>query len=197
MPISSNAPVGLSDIEDEFGGTPPTNLSEYYSAASGIPTSGPLNMGAFRGKSKPTTIAANTNYLQINASDYVSAGGTLTIPSSVWIWSDDTNVPALNVDVSNVTIVNNGKIIGRGGDGGNAGNNNGQAGGPAIKISASNVRITNNAGAYIAGGGGGGGASSVSSGAGLNGAGAAVLAVVAVVTGVTTIRILRAAQAAQ
>lgn len=171
MAISSNAPVSLTDIQNEFGGTSPISLSEYYSAVSGVPASGAINMGAFRGKSASTTISANTNYLQINASDYISTGGTLIIPSSVWIWSDSTSIPALNVDVANATIVNNGKIIGRGGDGANAGNNNGEAGGPAIKISASGVQINNNSGAYIAAGGGGGGSSSVSSGAGLNGGG--------------------------
>ena len=169
MPISSNAPVSLTDIQNEFGGTSPISLSEYYSAVSGVPASGAINMGAFRGKSSSTTIAANTNYLQINASSYISSGGTLNIPSSVWIWSDNTGVPALNVDVANATIINNGKIIGKGGDGGNeAGVTSGGAGGPAIRISASGVQIQNNSGAYIAGGGGGG---AYVNGAGANDAG--------------------------
>ena len=170
MPVPSGE-ASLSDIQTEFGGSSPISLSEYYSAVSGVPASGEISISDFQGKSASSTITANTNYLQINASSYISSGGTLTIPSSVWIWSDSTSVPALNVDVANAKIINNGKIIGKGGDGGNAGNNNGQAGGPAIKVSASGVQITNNSGAYIAGGGGGGGSSAVSSGAGLNGGG--------------------------
>lgn len=169
MAISSNAPVSLTDIQDEFGGTSPISLSEYYSAAVGVPASGTINMGAFRGASASTTITDNTNYLQINASSYISAGGTLTIPSSVWIWSDSTSTPALNIDVANATIINNGKIIGKGGNGGYGNNSAGQAGGPAIKISASGVQITNNSGAYIAGGGGGGAGGRCGGGGGAGG----------------------------
>ena len=155
MPVPSGE-ASLSDIQTEFGGSSPTSLSEYYSAVSGVPSSGEISISDFQGKSASSTITANTNYLQINASSYISSGGTLTIPSSVWIWSDSTSVPALNVDVANATIINNGKIIGKGGAGGT--NGAGAAGGPAIKISASGVQIQNNSGAYIAGGGGGGGA---------------------------------------
>ena len=58
------------------------------------------------------------------------------------------------VDTPNATVINNGKIIGRGGDGGD--NSAGaQAGGPAISVTASGVTIDNASGAYIAGGGGG------------------------------------------
>ena len=59
------------------------------------------------------------------------------------------------------TIINYGKVIGKGGNGGWAGGG-GQSGGPAIKINSgiSGVTITNHSGAYIAGGGGGGGGGS-------------------------------------
>jgi len=163
MPVPSGE-ASLEDIQTEFGGSSPVSLSEYYSAASGVPASGEISISDFQGKSASSTITANTNYLQINASSYISSGGTLTIPSSVWIWSDSTSVPALNVDVTNAKIINNGKIIGKGGNGGASGS--GQAGGPAIKISASGVQITNNSGAYIAGGGGGGGGPAGGGGAG-------------------------------
>lgn len=101
----------------------------------------------------------NRDYKEIKASDYIGEGGTLTINfvsdiGSDFIWSDDVNVPALLVDVKNATIVNNGRIIGKGGSGGGS---TGGDGGPAIKITASGVTIQNNSGAYIAGGGGGGG----------------------------------------
>lgn len=83
----------------------------------------------------------------------VNTGGTLEIPSNFWIWSDNPSQPALIIDVPNMTLTNNGYIIGRGGNGGGTGGD----GGTAIDVIADGVTILNNAGAYIAGGGGGGG----------------------------------------
>jgi hypothetical protein len=97
------------------------------------------------------TINSFTAFQEIKTSDYISDGGTLEIPADVWVWSDDSTVAALTVDTPNATIINNGKIIGKGGNGG-AG-----VGGPAISITATGVTIDNASGAYIAGGGGGGG----------------------------------------
>ena len=97
------------------------------------------------------TINSFTAFQEIKTSDYISDGGTLEIPADVWVWSDDTSVAALIIDTPNATIINNGKIIGKGGNGG-AG-----VGGPAISITATGVTIDNASGAYIAGGGGGGG----------------------------------------
>ena len=86
----------------------------------------------------------------------VNTGGTLEIPSNFWIWSDNPSQPALIIDVLNMTLTNNGYIIGRGGNGGSK-SSSGGAGGTAIDVIANGVTILNNAGAYIAGGGGGGG----------------------------------------
>lgn len=86
----------------------------------------------------------------------VNTGGTLEIPSNFWIWSDNPSQPALIIDVLNMTLTNNGYIIGRGGNGGSK-SSAGGAGGTAIDVIANGVTILNNAGAYIAGGGGGGG----------------------------------------
>jgi hypothetical protein len=107
------------------------------------------------------TINSFTAFQEIKTSDYISDGGTLEIPADVWIWSDDSTVAALIVDTDNATIVNNGNIIGKGGDGGGTGGSSGYgaAGGTAISVTASGVTIDNASGAYIAGGGGGGGAS--------------------------------------
>lgn len=41
----------FTDIQTEFGGTNPISLDEYYSAASGIPSSGQISMNQFYGKS--------------------------------------------------------------------------------------------------------------------------------------------------
>lgn len=90
----------------------------------------------------------------------ITPGSTVVIPAGFWVWSDDTSVPALTVDVDNITIVNNGNIIGKGG------NSGGFVGGAAILITSSGVRINNQSGAYIAGGGGGGQSTAGGGGAG-------------------------------
>ena len=166
-PVSPNK-ISLSDLQAEFGGQHPISISEYYSSATGVPTQGALDLTDFYGRTKPTTLTSGINVQQIYASSYISDGGILEIPANVWVWSDNTNVPALIVDVNNCIIINNGKIIGKGGQGGEYGSV-GYPGGPAIGITGSNVLIQNNAGAYIAGGGGGGGSQR---GAGGGGAGA-------------------------
>jgi hypothetical protein len=62
--------VGLSDIQTEFGGSPPTSLSEYYSGgplvpagaaspiAGPIPSSGEISIGDFRGAEQAEFIVA-------------------------------------------------------------------------------------------------------------------------------------------
>lgn len=119
-------------------------------------------------------INSQSNLQEITASDYIAKNGTIIIPTNFWVWSDDTSVAALIIDIP-CTIENYGNIIGRGGNG--ASNTaNGQAGGPAVKInsSVSGVTIINYAGAYIAGGGGGGGGGDTSdAGSGAGGGGGA------------------------
>ena len=103
-----------------------------------------------------STINGQTALKQIRTSSYISSGGTFQIPSNYWIWSDNVGVAALIIDTPNCTVVNNGKIIGRGGNG-RGHYQSLQNGGPAISVTAGGVTIRNMSGAYIAGGGGGGG----------------------------------------
>lgn len=46
--------ASLLDIQNEFGGAAPISLSEYYGAASGVPTSGAISINDFRGVSAAT-----------------------------------------------------------------------------------------------------------------------------------------------
>ena len=116
--------------------------------------------GAMNGISNATTSYTVTSDTQeLLASDVIDRFGTITINSGVYVWSDDTSKAGLTIDVPDITIINNGYIIGRGG-------NAGQDGGPALSIEVPGVTITNNSGAFIAGGGGGGGGSIGGGGAG-------------------------------
>lgn len=189
MPIP-NSNLRFSDLRNEFGGSNPVSLSQYYRGGSLVPigtatspidgvpisTAGAIRLGMFRGVSAVTninlTISANTaNYnLRVAAG---SPGGpanvTLTIDSNVVVYSNSASTPALDTGTgwavgSTLTIINNGYIIGGGGDIGlidnsGAGVNgdapNGQAGGTAFRAQYGPVLFTNNR--VVAGGGGQGG----------------------------------------
>lgn len=51
MAINSTGSVSTTQIQDEFGGSEPISLSEYYGIAPGLPISGAISLGDFRGKS--------------------------------------------------------------------------------------------------------------------------------------------------
>lgn len=123
------------------------------------------------------TISANTETYTFNpakVSGY-SAGkttATLIINNGIYLYSNSISTPALTVSGwstgDTVYIVNNGFIIGRGGDGGkynpaSKGSIAATSGGDAISL-ANNITLFNNG--FIAGGGGGGGASNLGNGGG-------------------------------
>lgn len=109
------------------------------------------------------TITAHTKELSItpaSVSGYV-AGNTnieITINSGIYVWSDNNTIAGLTfsgfVAGDEATVINNGYIIGRGGDGADWYLKPAKNGGPAIKTNIP-IKIINNG--YIAGGGGGGG----------------------------------------
>lgn len=164
MPMPSSGAISLNDANIELGIASGTTISLNQASVRtlfGI-GSGAISMGNGYGKSnrvtRSITIAADTaNYVLNTAkvSGY-SAGKTdvtLTINSGVFVFSNSTGSYALDVDTSwasgdTITIVNNGVIVGRGGNG------NGGAGGPGFR--AQRAVSINNAN-RIAGGGGAGG----------------------------------------
>jgi hypothetical protein len=169
MTLPASGQITLNQVNVELGnsGTAQIGMNDAaVRALFGIP-SGEIEMSDGYGKSSETvltsagTVNGQDQRQQITVSDFISSGGTLRVPSNIWVWSDSRSTAAMVIDIS-CTIVNEGKIIGRGGDGGGNpwwGSSAGQSGGPAIKINSgvTGVTITNSSGAYIAGGGGGGG----------------------------------------
>ncbi|GIL18537.1 MAG: hypothetical protein BroJett040_22880 [Oligoflexia bacterium] len=95
----------------------------------------------------------------------------VTVNAGVYVWSDSTAIAAFDTGSfpagSNLTLINNGYIMGRGGNGGNSPGGAGGAGGNALNILAPITCSTSTG--YILGGGGGGAASE--GGAGGGGAG--------------------------
>ena len=69
MPISSTGSISMSDIQNEYGGSNPISLSEYYRGGTyvpvhdntlGIPSSGTISMDDFRGTSATPPIQVVT-----------------------------------------------------------------------------------------------------------------------------------------
>lgn len=127
------------------------------------------------------TFSSNTADSTINVSalpGYKAGKTTLTITvdSGVYVYSTNTANAGLTITGAisgdTIALVNNGYIIGKGGNGGNANSSAGTApgfnGGPALSLGY-NIRLTNNS--YIAGGGGGGGGSEGGGGGGGAGGG--------------------------
>lgn len=51
MALPNSGPISLNDIQNEFGGTNPIGINEYYGVASGVPASGTISFDDFYGTS--------------------------------------------------------------------------------------------------------------------------------------------------
>lgn len=167
-------------VEVELGGTGSTQLGLTDSAPrtlAGV-ASGQISLYSFYGKSNTFSFTISANVSNANLRSLAVAAGwnedsavVATINSGIYVSSNSTGTPALTVNgtfPNGVSLINNGYIIGMGGNGGagmyapsstsgSATNpNRGTAGGNALTASVA-VSITNNG--TIGGGGGGGGGS--------------------------------------
>jgi hypothetical protein len=194
MAIQGSGQIKLTELATEFGGTAPYSLKAYYRSGgrvptnnTNVPTSGAIGLKNFYNAvnrvTAVQTYSTNTTQTTLNVSTlsgYVAGitDVTVYVSSNVYVYSTDTATPALTISGATagdvITLVNNGFIIGKGGDGASgvlaaSVQTNGGAAGPAMSLGY-NINITNNS--YIAGGGGGGAACGYpASGAGGGGAG--------------------------
>ena len=183
--LQSSGAISMSQINSVFDGRG-NNLNAYrgtswFTAAGGSGTfsSGTISFSDFYSKG-PTSPAfsftissnqtnANLRTLAVNAGWNQSSSVTATISGGVTVYSTSTGTPALTVNGSfpgGVTLVNNGTILGCGGNGGqggsylsNAGVSGGSSGGLALSVSVA-VSVNNGSGRIAGGGGGGGGGGS-------------------------------------
>ena len=85
MALPTSGTLTLLDIQNEFGGSNPIGLNEYYGAAAGIPTSGAISIDDFYGASSLWTPE------QISTRIWLDAADTSTIIKSgtnVSQWND-------------------------------------------------------------------------------------------------------------
>lgn len=186
MPLQSSGQISLNDLHLEAGGASGTECSMNDSdiraligKSSGVQMSFSEWYGASAAVNIALTISSNTNNYNIfsNRGGTYSAGKsniTLTVNSGVTVGSTSTGTYALDTGTGwasgdTITIVNNGLVIGKGGNGGTGGSGsvtssavfsssagtNGSNGGHAFRSQFATT-ITNN-GTFAGGGGGGGG----------------------------------------
>jgi hypothetical protein len=174
----NGGPITFSEIQEEFGGTGPISISEYYRNGVyvtdnniNIPDSGQITLSNFYGASKKLVVPISSNSTNVQAATLLSAAGwnsasffEIVINSGITVYSTATTSAGLTIDGSypyGFKVINNGVIMGKGGAGGNRSVLNGEDGGAALKTynsyTDSYMTVINNTSATIAGGGGGGG----------------------------------------
>ena len=186
MTLPASGAISLNQVNVELGlsGTTSINMNQAsVRTLFGVP-SGAISMSNGYGKSNraviSSTISANTANATVNLSSisgYVAGKSdiTVTINSGIYVYSTTTGGAGLTftngTTGDTLTVVNNGRIMGQGGQGGNYLSTTGVAGGPAISLSMNTTINNTNAAAYIGGGGGGAGSSRDSVATGGGGAG--------------------------
>ena len=167
MAIKASGALSMqSDIVDEFGGTAPHAVSEYYRGGSNVPdvagnntigTSGLIAFGNFY-NCLNEILQALSNSTNVDLSSIFGSDWTTSVPKRCTIAAGVTiggtgGTAAITVPSNmggTLSIVITGSVIGTGGSAGGAG-------GDAISNAASGVTLIIESGGLCAGGGGGGG----------------------------------------
>ena len=116
MPIPNNGPVSADDIQDEFGGSNPISLNEYYGAATGVPSSNQISFSNFRGKSAVVlnlsfvsrldaygferSALARLDFSQFGTVETFTEGSDIYSDTTDWITPGGSNLPQYDVYVS-------------------------------------------------------------------------------------------------
>ena len=164
MAVPSSGAIDIKDLQDEFGGSNPISISEYYRGGglvptnnTDVPTSGTVALSDFYGAVNEINVAASSASsvdLQTLFNNASSGSWTSSVPKRYTIGSNVilgiTSVPASMAGT--LIIDNSGDIQGVGGTA------NGGAGATAMTVQSTGVTINMLSGSTLSGGGGGGGA---------------------------------------
>jgi hypothetical protein len=184
MALNASGPISLAgsttgqSIAVELGLSATGTISLNDAAVrtlAGVPSGAIIMPTNFYGKANEYAFSISTNQVNANLRSLaVSAGWNqstkliATINGGVYVYSNSTGTPGLTINGSfpnGVTLINNGYILGMGGDGsigaGGVGQSSapGGSGGTALSVSSA-VTINNSSGTIGGGGGGGGGGAS-------------------------------------
>tara|TARA_Y100001951_G_C11289985_1_gene271439 strand:+ start:198 stop:755 length:558 start_codon:yes stop_codon:yes gene_type:complete len=91
MTLPSTGPISFSQLRDEFGGSGPISIGGLRNAAPGLPASGPISMGDFRGKSAETISVTDRTISGFNNAG-ISVGVIFRTDGIIQRWSS-TNGP--------------------------------------------------------------------------------------------------------
>jgi hypothetical protein len=172
-PISLGGPTVGESIEIELYGTAYNTISLGDAAVrtlAGVP-SGPITMpGDFWGKANRVTLYftfgdsipnAGIDVTQIGGYVYGKTDFVIVVNPGVYLWAGDTGNFGLRLVGGNpgdtLLLINQGFIMGCGGQGGTARHIGAGGGGPALSLGMSTTIDNTYGNAYIGGGGGGGG----------------------------------------
>ena len=167
MALPASGQISLNQVNVELGLSGTAQISMNDAAVRGLfgVASGQISMSDGYGKANAFAFTVTSNTQNFVASTAATAAGwdgstalVMTLQAGVYLYgtsySTGFGVYGCKLDVAGMTLENNGYIIGRGG---NAEYGGGFHGMHAIGVTANNVTINNNVGAYVAGGGAGGG----------------------------------------
>lgn len=123
--IKSSGSLSLLEIQNEFGGSPPISMSEYYGAATGLPGSGQISVNQFYGKVKPISFNVTQDQCMDHyATLYYDGSGNFYIQSkepsgAIHTWRGDCGNPQGQIfyygfnttgySVMNFTVTQNGR----------------------------------------------------------------------------------------
>ena len=171
MAIQSSGTITITDLVDEFGGSVPHSMNEYYRNGGAVPAnntnvpeSGTISLQNFYSAVNEIQYTISTSTNHFNAQTAFSSNWATAVPKRVIINSGVTVGATSGNDAFHIpsgmggTLIvdNSGNIHGHGGAGSSSGA--GGAGGDAVQSDqSSGVTINNFSGAQIYGGGGGGG----------------------------------------